>query len=87
MLRFQNALGWCEGCNVPILDTRECGICGKQSREIHLKGSGEVRPIFEFEKKSLMLGIKNLSSTELVCIFLFKFFRISNSNSLIIENL
>jgi len=43
-------LGWCENCNVPILDARECGICGSESTAIK---SREVKPIFHHEKERL----------------------------------
>ena len=43
-------LGWCDQCNVPILDARECGICGSGSRIIK---SHEVKPVFESEREKL----------------------------------
>jgi len=43
-------IGWCENCNVPILDARECGICGSESNPIR---SREVKPIFHHEKKRI----------------------------------
>jgi len=42
-------VGWCNNCNVPILDGRECGIC--HSRSLKLKfPKAELKPIFKEEK-------------------------------------
>lgn len=44
------SIGWCDNCNVPILDARKCGICGSESTPIR---SHEVKPIFHHEKKRI----------------------------------
>jgi len=41
-------VGWCERCNVPILDARKCGICHAPSSKIRFT-KAELRPIFKEE--------------------------------------
>ena len=42
-------VGWCNNCNVPILDGHECGMC--HSRSLKLKfPKAELKPIFKEEK-------------------------------------
>ncbi len=43
-------LGWCNNCNVPILDAGDCGICGSKSKVIR---SCEVKPIFDIEREKI----------------------------------
>ena len=43
-----NRLGWCETCNVPILDGLNCGICYKQSIPMRFTKT-ELKPVFEEE--------------------------------------
>jgi phosphoadenosine phosphosulfate reductase len=52
-------LGWCDSCNVPILDASECGICGSTSQIIR---SHEVKPIFKIEREKIndLLGQQSL---------------------------
>jgi phosphoadenosine phosphosulfate reductase len=45
-----SVIGWCNDCNVPILDARECGICGSESKVIK---SHEVKPIFHSEREKI----------------------------------
>ena len=49
----RNILGWCDNCNVPILDAKRCGICGRQSTKLNLRFKGEVRPLFPIEKRMI----------------------------------
>lgn len=42
-------VGWCENCNVPILDGRNCGICNNRSLKLKFS-KAELKPIFEGEK-------------------------------------
>jgi phosphoadenosine phosphosulfate reductase len=41
-------VGWCEPCNVPILDARRCGICHTPSSKIRFT-KAELRPISKEE--------------------------------------
>lgn len=43
-------IGWCDKCNVPIMDAGTCGICSSQSRNLPV-GRGNLKPIFQPEKK------------------------------------
>lgn len=49
----RNIVGWCNNCNVPILDAKRCGICSRQSKKLNLRFKGEVRPLFPIEKKMI----------------------------------
>ena len=41
-------LGWCDTCNVPILDGLDCGICHHKSRPLNFTKT-ELKPIFHEE--------------------------------------
>jgi len=43
-------VGWCDNCNVPILDAQNCGICNSHSRRLRFP-KAELKPIFEKEKE------------------------------------
>lgn len=43
-------IGWCDNCNVPIIDAAKCDLCNSSVRELKL-GMGEIKPIFDFEKE------------------------------------
>jgi len=62
----QNVIGWCNNCNVPILDASECGICGKQSIKLNLRFKGEVRPLFTIEKKNIETLVNEYFSDSLL---------------------
>lgn len=47
---YKNEIGWCNNCNVPILDGKLCGICNTQSKKLNLKFKGEIRPFFPKEE-------------------------------------
>jgi len=47
----RNIIGWCDNCNVPILDAKRCGVCSRQSKKLNLRFKGEVRPLFPVEKR------------------------------------
>lgn len=42
-------LGWCDTCNVPILDGRRCGVCHHRSRALSFSKT-ELKPIFKDEE-------------------------------------
>jgi phosphoadenosine phosphosulfate reductase len=44
------SVGWCDNCNVPVLDALDCGICNSPSRKLRLS-KAELKPIFGEEKK------------------------------------
>ena len=44
------SVGWCDNCNVPVLDASNCGICQHSSRRLRLT-KAELKPIFEEEKE------------------------------------
>ena len=37
---------WCSHCNVPLILTKKCSICGTKADQIPLTPPGEVRPLF-----------------------------------------
>ncbi|UCG68751.1 MAG: hypothetical protein JSV09_13245, partial [Thermoplasmata archaeon] len=45
------ALRWCFRCNLPVLESKECGICEKETKEVKLTPPGDVRPAFEGDLK------------------------------------
>ena len=42
----KNHLRWCRNCNLPILETKECPVCGSATEEIVLTPPGDARPAF-----------------------------------------
>ena len=45
----KNHLRWCDDCNLPVLETKTCPVCGKPSREVDLTPPGDVRPAFQHD--------------------------------------
>jgi phosphoadenosine phosphosulfate reductase len=43
-------IGWCDSCNVPIIDVHQCGLCGSATRQLRV-GKGDVKPVFDYEKE------------------------------------
>lgn len=50
------ALRWCFNCNLPVLESKECGLCGGETKQVQLTPPGDVRPAFEADLK-LIRGI------------------------------
>jgi phosphoadenosine phosphosulfate reductase len=44
-------LRWCENCNVPVLESKECGFCHGETNEVRLTPPGDIRPAFESDLK------------------------------------
>lgn len=42
----KNHLRWCRSCNLPILEAKECPVCGAATEEIELTPPGDARPAF-----------------------------------------
>jgi phosphoadenosine phosphosulfate reductase len=49
-------LRWCFNCNLPVLESKECGLCRGETKEVQLTPPGDVRPAFEGDLK-LIKGI------------------------------
>ena len=45
----KNHLRWCHGCNLPILESKECPRCGERTHEVVLTPPGDARPAFEHD--------------------------------------
>ena len=45
----KNHLRWCFECNLPILESSECPICGAKTTEVEVTPPGEVRPAFDHD--------------------------------------
>lgn len=41
-----NPLRWCHGCNLPILEERNCPLCGKATKQVSLTPPSDCRPAF-----------------------------------------
>src|SRR5512145_645586 len=39
-------LRWCMECNLPILESESCPVCGKATRQVEMTPPGEARPGF-----------------------------------------
>ena len=61
------AVGWCENCNVPIINARDCGLCGSSTKKLKLY-DGELKPVFPAEKRrykeviALTLGMETANA-------------------------
>ena len=42
----KNHLRWCFGCNLPVLESNECPVCGRKTVEVEVTPPGDVRPAF-----------------------------------------
>ncbi len=45
----KNHLRWCDDCNLPVLESKTCPLCGKDSREVEITPPGDVRPAFQHD--------------------------------------
>jgi phosphoadenosine phosphosulfate reductase len=45
------ALRWCYFCNLPVLESRECGKCKCETKEVRLTPPGDIRLAFEYDLK------------------------------------
>jgi phosphoadenosine phosphosulfate reductase len=45
----KNHLRWCHACNLPILESKECPVCGGKTVEVPLTPPGDARPAFEYD--------------------------------------
>ena len=45
----KNHLRWCYECNLPIMETHECPVCGSKTEEIVLTPPGDARPAFDHD--------------------------------------
>jgi phosphoadenosine phosphosulfate reductase len=39
-------LRWCFNCNLPILESKECGLCREETIQVQLTPPGDIRPAF-----------------------------------------
>ena len=40
-------LRWCDHCNIPILDKKQCDLCKNETRRVKVAPPGDIRPAFE----------------------------------------
>ena len=45
----KNHLRWCFECNLPVLESSECPICGAKTEEVEVTPPGDVRPAFDHD--------------------------------------
>ena len=69
------SVGWCDNCNLPVLDALPCGICHSPSRKLRLS-KAELKPIFGEERKlyerilsSHFNGVSNLVLPDGMCFY------------------
>ena len=47
----KNHLRWCFECNLPILESGECPVCGAKTEEVEITPPGDVRPAFDHDNE------------------------------------
>jgi phosphoadenosine phosphosulfate reductase len=45
----KNHLRWCDECNLPIMESKRCPVCGGDTHETELTPPGDSRPAFEHD--------------------------------------
>ena len=45
----KNHLRWCFECNLPVLESNECPVCGAKTEEVEITPPGDVRPAFDHD--------------------------------------
>jgi phosphoadenosine phosphosulfate reductase len=40
-------LRWCSGCNLPVLESGQCGKCGSRTAQVKVTPPGDIRPAFK----------------------------------------
>ena len=48
-----NVLRWCDSCNLPILELKNCLSCGSHTKEIPITPPGDCRPAFAHDIKHI----------------------------------
>jgi len=43
-------LRWCKSCNLPTLESKTCGTCNNETKEVSVTPPGDIRPAFDFDK-------------------------------------
>ena len=45
----KNHLRWCTDCNLPIMESKNCPVCGKETIEVEVTPPGDIRPAFQHD--------------------------------------
>ena len=45
----KNHLRWCYSCNLPIMESKQCSVCGAETKEIELTPPADARPAFDHD--------------------------------------
>jgi phosphoadenosine phosphosulfate reductase len=45
----KNHLRWCDECNLPIMESMSCPVCGGATHEVEVTPPGDARPAFEHD--------------------------------------
>ncbi|AIZ56547.1 tRNA-guanine(15) transglycosylase [Candidatus Methanoplasma termitum] len=56
MILGKNHLRWCYSCNLPIMESKLCPVCGAETKEIELTPPADARPAFDHDI-SLVRGL------------------------------
>ena len=49
MILGKNHLRWCYSCNLPIMESKQCPVCGSETKEIELTPPADARPAFDHD--------------------------------------
>lgn len=49
----KNHLRWCFACNLPIMESKECPVCGAQTKEMELTPPADSRPAFDSDIRKI----------------------------------
>ncbi len=51
----KNHLRWCDSCNLPLLERKDCPLCGESTREVEVTPPADVRPAFDRDLELIRL--------------------------------
>ncbi|MFA6805606.1 MAG: phosphoadenosine phosphosulfate reductase family protein [Candidatus Methanomethylophilaceae archaeon] len=49
----KNHLRWCFACNLPIMESKECPVCGARTKEMELTPPADSRPAFDSDIRKI----------------------------------
>lgn len=49
----KNHLRWCYACNLPILESETCSVCGGKTKEMELTPPADARPAFDHDIRNI----------------------------------
>ena len=54
----KNHLRWCCSCNLPIMESKLCPVCGAETKEVELTPPADARPAFDYDVRMIRMLVE-----------------------------